>query len=210
MFDPSKILVLAPHTDDGELGCGATIASFCSQGKNLEYVAFSTCQQSLPKGLAPDTLEKECRLAVSELGVKEANVQIFDFQVREFPAYRQPILETLVQLNKDLQPDLVIIPSASDVHQDHAIIHQESLRAFKNSSILGYELPWNQRAVSLNFFRKVSDEDLSKKIKAIGKYQSQSHRNYVGENFIRSLAAVRGVQCNAKYAEAFEVYRIVS
>jgi len=51
---------------------------------------------------------------------------------------------------------------------------------------------------------------LNKKIKAIKAYQSQSHRNYMQEDFIRSLAKVRGVQCNNEFAEAFEVYKIIS
>ena len=55
MFE--KILILAPHTDDGEFGCGGSIAKFIDQGAEVTYAAFSTAEESLPPDLPPDTLE---------------------------------------------------------------------------------------------------------------------------------------------------------
>ncbi len=209
MINANKILVLAPHTDDGELGCGGSIAKYCAEGKEVHYASFSLCRKSLPEGFPEDTLEKECRAATQELGIKPARLHFFDFEVREFDANRQPILEELVILSKTIQPGLVFIPSSSDNHQDHQVIHTEALRAFKNCSVLGYELPWNHSSFRSTHFIRLSGEDIPKKIKAISAYQSQSHRNYMQEDFIRSLAKVRGVQCGSEYAEAFEVYRMI-
>jgi LmbE family N-acetylglucosaminyl deacetylase len=210
MFNPKKILILSPHTDDGELGCGGTIAKFCTEGKEVYYAAFSTCKKSLPEGFAADTLEKECRAATKELGIAQENIIIYDFEVREFPEKRQLILEEMVILSTNIKPDLVFIPSAADIHQDHGVIHAEALRAFKNTSLVGYELPWNHNQFNSSLFVSLSAAMIDKKINALKKYQSQSHRNYMQEDFIRSLATVRGVQCNSKFAEAFEVYRMIS
>lgn len=209
MFNPRKILVLAPHTDDGELGCGGSIASFCRQNKEVHYVAFSLCKKSLPNGLPADTLERECKLATAELGINKDNLILHDFEVRNFDQKRQEILEILVGLNKLIQPDLVFIPSVTDIHQDHRVIYTEALRAFKNKSILGYELPWNQTNFAPTLFTSLTTEDVDKKVKAIAAYQSQSNRNYMQEDFIRSLAKVRGVQSNDQYAEAFEIYKMI-
>ena len=210
MFDPKKILVLAPHTDDGELGCGGSISKFIGEGKEVWYAAFSLCSKSLPGDLAPDTLAKECKKATAVLGIAADHVMLFDFEVRVFPKYRQEILEELVTLNKKTIPDLVFIPAVADIHQDHGVIHTEALRAFKNSSLLGYELPWNHPSFTSPFFINLSATDLAKKSQALKEYQSQTHRNYMQEDFIRSLAKVRGVQANSEYAEAFEVYKIIS
>lgn len=210
MFNPKKILVLAPHTDDGELGCGGSIAKLCHEKKEVHYVAFSTCKRSLPTVFPPGTLEAECKTAVKELGMDPGKLLFFDFEVREFTQKRQEILEELVSLNKYIQPDLVFIPSASDIHQDHQVIHAEALRAFKKSSILGYELPWNQSQFNTQFFIKLTKEEVDKKVKALRSYESQASRNYMQEIFTRSLATVRAVQCNADYAEAFEVYKLIS
>ena len=210
MFDPKKILVLAPHTDDGELGCGGSISKFSNEGKDIWYTAFSICSGSLREGLPADTLANECKKATAILGIPADHLTLFNFEVRVFPKHRQEILEELVQLNKKIKPDLVFIPSVADIHQDHGVIHVEALRAFKNSSLLGYELPWNHPPFTSPFFINLPAKDIAKKSEALKEYQSQSHRNYMQEDFIRSLAKVRGVQANSEYAEAFEVYKVIS
>jgi LmbE family N-acetylglucosaminyl deacetylase len=207
MFNPKKILVLAPHTDDGELGCGGSIAKFCAEGKEVFYAAFCLCSKSLPADLPANTLELECKKATSVLGIPSSNLILFNYEVRELPASRQKILEELLQLNKQINPDMVLLPAASDIHQDHQVIHQEGMRAFKNVTFAGYELPWNNYSFRTNFFIRLSEDELNKKIESLRSYQSQSHRNYMQEGFIRSLAKVRGVQNNSEYAEAFELYK---
>jgi LmbE family N-acetylglucosaminyl deacetylase len=210
MLSPKTILILAPHTDDGELGCGGTISKFCNEGKEVFYAAFCLCSKSLSSNLPPDTLETECRNATASLGIPASNLILFNYEVRELPASRQQILEELLQLNKQINPDLVLLPAASDVHQDHQVIHQEGLRAFKNTTFAGYELPWNNYSFHTNFFMKLSARELEKKIAALNEYKSQSHRNYMNPDFIRSLAKVRGVQCNSEFAEAFEIYKLIN
>lgn len=210
MLNPKRILILAPHTDDGELGCGATIARYCAAGKEVYYVAFCLCSKSLPVQLPPDTLAEECKEATSILGIPASNLILFNYEVRELPVHRQAILEELLKLNETIRPDLVLLPAASDVHQDHQVIHQEGLRAFKNTSFAGYELPWNNYHFSTSFFMQVEQTDLNKKLAALKAYKSQAHRKYMQEDFIRGLATVRGVQCNAPLAEAFEIYKLIS
>jgi LmbE family N-acetylglucosaminyl deacetylase len=209
MFNPSKILILAPHTDDGELGCGGTIAKLVADKKEVHYAAFSDCKKSLTAEWPADTLQKECKAAIQELGMHAGKLLMYDFEVREFSTKRQEILEELVSLNKYIQPDLVFVPSDTDVHQDHQVMHTEALRAFKKSSVFGYELPWNQSHFNSTLYVTLTQKELEKKIKAIAAYKSQAHRNYMTEDFVRSLAKVRGVQCQAEFAEAFEVYRII-
>lgn len=210
MFNPKKILVLAPHTDDGELGCGGSIAKFCADGKEVYYAAFCLCSKSLPAMLPANTLELECRKATATLGIPPANLILFNYEVRELPQSRQQILEELLQLNKRINPDLVLLPAASDIHQDHQVIHQEGMRAFKNVTFAGYELPWNNYSFRTNFFIRLSEGELNKKVDSLKSYQSQSQRNYMQEDFTRSLAKVRGVQANAEYAEAFEIYKWIA
>ncbi len=209
MFDPKKILVLAPHTDDGELGCGGSIAKFCAEGREVYYAAFCLCSRSLPDSLPANTLELECKKATAILGIPAERLILFNYNVRELPQSRQQVLEELLQLSRQINPDLVLLPAASDIHQDHQTIHEEGLRAFKNTTFAGYELPWNNYSFRTNFFIRLTAKDLNKKTDALRAYASQSHRNYMQEDFIRSLAKVRGVQCNAEYAEAFEVYKFI-
>ena len=138
-----RVLVLAPHTDDGEFGCGGTMARLVEAGADVRYVAFSIATKSLPEGFAPDTLAREVREATAELGIPEANLTVHDFEVRTFPERRQDILELLIALWEEWRPDAVFQPSLHDVHQDHQVVAAEGLRAFKRTTILGYEIPWN-------------------------------------------------------------------
>ena len=205
----NKVLILAPHTDDGEFGCGATIAKFISQGKEVFYVSFSSCEESVPDGLPIDILSKEVKEATELLGIKSSNLILLNYSVRKFPEFRQQILEDMVKLNKQINPDLVFLPSTNDTHQDHSTISNEGFRAFKKTTILGYEVPWNNLSFTTNTFSMLNEEHLLKKINALKCYKSQAHRTYANEEFIRSLAITRGTQIGGRYAESFELIRAI-
>jgi N-acetylglucosamine malate deacetylase 1 len=202
-----RILVLAPHTDDGEFGCGGTIHRLSAEGKEVFYVAFSACKQSVSPEFPEDILIREVKEATKILGIKSDHLILYDYAVRTFNYHRQEILENLIQLRESIQPDLVFMPSLQDIHQDHLTIAQEGLRAFKFSSIFCYEMPWNNLSFQTSGFVKLLDADLEAKTSALKVYKSQAHRNYANEEFIRSLAITRGVQINCQYAETFEVLR---
>ena len=207
-FNFQNILVLAPHTDDGELGCGGTLSKFIKDGRKVTYVAFSTAEESVPKGLPKDILKTEVRNATRNLGIKEENLIIFNYPVRKLNFYRQEILEDLIKLRKN-NYDLVLTPCLSDVHQDHATVANEALRAFKNISILGYELIWNNLSFNTTCFVSLEKEHIENKVASLKEYKSQSHRDYMSDEFIFSLAKTRGVQVGKAYAEAFEVIRLM-
>ncbi len=151
----------------------------------------------------------ECLTCTQRLGLKPKDVEILGYPVRQFPAHRQEILEDLVAVNRDYAPDLVLIPSFLDTHQDHKTVCQEGFRAFKYSTLLGYEMPQNLVSFNNTAFSVLSKEDLDVKIEAVSCYESQKFRPYSSPEFITSLAKVRGVQCNKPYAEAFEVIRLI-
>ncbi len=204
-----RILVLAPHTDDGEFGCGATMAKFIQAKKQVYYAAFSSAEKSLSAGLPRDTLKKEVQAATMKLGIKAKHLILFDYEVRNFLAHRQKILEDMVRLNREIRPDLVFLPSSKDTHQDHQVISDEGVRAFKKVSILGYEIPWNNLSFNTNFFIFLKEKHIQKKIEALKCYKSQRDRYYANEEFIRSLARTRGTQIGTKYAEVFDAIRWV-
>jgi len=205
----SRVLILAPHTDDGELGCGGTIARFVEDGKEVYYAAFSVAEKSVPEGFPRNILEIEVRKAMKILGVPETNLLIYKYEVRTFSYHRQEILENIISLRKELQPDLVFIPSPNDLHQDHKVIAEEGIRAFKKSTILGYEMPWNNISFNTMSFIPLEERHIKKKIDALRCYETQRYRSYLSEDFIRSLARTRGTQIEVEYAEAFEVIRWV-
>lgn len=200
-------LVLAPHTDDGEIGCGGTISRLLRQGWTVYYVAFSAAEASVPPEFPSTILRQEVMSATATLGIREENVTVLDFPVRQFPSFRQEILENMIRMRDALKPSLVLIPTTYDVHQDHQVVTSEAIRAFRASSILGYEEPWNNLTFTTNGFVTLSDEDVENKLAAMRCYRSQSARPYFQPEFIVSWSRTRGVQVGEKFAEAFEVIR---
>ncbi len=204
-----NILVLSPHTDDGEHGCGGSIARFISEGKNVFYVAFSTAEKSVPPEYPRDILKSEVKEATKVLGIKETALILFDYEVRDFPAHRQEILEDIIHLKIDLKPDMVMLPSTCDTHQDHQVIAQEGFRAFKDVTMIGYEAPRNNLSFPTNVFVALTEKDIRLKMKAVGCYRSQMGRAGSSAEFYENLARIRGVQVGVEYAEAFEAIRWV-
>lgn len=202
-----NVLILAPHTDDGELGAGGTISKFIENGSSVYYMAFSTADQSVPEGMPKDILKTEIKAATAKLGIEMNNLIVFDFEVRKLNYVRQEILEHLIRIKKEIKFDLVFMPSLNDIHQDHTTVANEGLRAFKDTSILGYELIWNNLTFNTTSFVKLEVRHVRKKVEALKEYKSQKGRDYIAEDFIFSLARARGVQIGYQYAEAFEVIR---
>jgi N-acetylglucosamine malate deacetylase 1 len=204
-----RVLVLAPHTDDGEFGCGGTMARLVEGGAEVRYVAFSIATRSLPPGFAPDTLAREVREATAAIGIPEEQLTVHDFEVRTFPEHRQEILELLIGLWDEWTPDAVLMPSLRDIHQDHQVVAAEGLRAFKRTTVLGYEIPWNNFNFDYQAYVALDRGHVERKVAALEKYASQQHRKYADPEYIWNLARTNGINVGREYAEVFEVYRVV-
>lgn len=203
-----RALVLSPHTDDGELSAGGTIARLIDEKVEVFYVAFSSSEKSVPEGYPKNILKTECFQATTELGIYKRNVILLNFEVREFPRLRQEILDSMISIGKDVCPDLVITPSSFDTHQDHEVIYHESLRAFKKKSTMwGMEHPWNNLSFKADIFVKLNKSNIDKKITALRKYDSQSFRSYFEDGYIKAAAFSRGTMVDVEYAEVFESIR---
>jgi len=203
----NKVLILAPHPDDTEFGLGGTMSKLIELGKEIHVVVFSDCEESTPEGFPLGSIKQELYESMKFFGLPDENIYMMDFQVRNFTSRRQDILEELIKLRNKLQPDLVFVPSSSDIHQDHKTIYEESLRAFKYNCLLGYEMPWNNFGFTSFVFVNLELRHLQKKIDSINYYKTQKHRCYSNSLFATSLAIIRGGQIQKEYAESFELIR---
>jgi LmbE family N-acetylglucosaminyl deacetylase len=208
-FTNKTILILAPHTDDAELGCGGTISRLIEDGNTVYCAAFSACKHSVIEGFPEDVLETEVKQASSTLGINPDNLFLYEYAVRTFNFHRQEILDDILNLRNKIKPDVVFVPSVNDIHQDHYTIAQEAVRAFKFSTLLCYELPWNNFEFKTTLFYSLEQKHVDAKMRALACYKSQAHRPYMKPDFIQSLAKVRGVQVGLPLAEVFEVVRMI-
>ena len=203
-----KILVLAPHTDDMEFGCGATVAKLIEEGNDVHCIAFSACRHSQLVEYQNDILRVEIKAAVQILGMPLENLHLKEYDVRTFSFHRQEILQDIIAVREEIQPDIIFMPVLNDLHQDHQTIATEGLRAFKHKTIFCYEMLWNNLTFNTTCFFSLTKEQVDKKVEALKEYKSQSHRPYASEEFLRAHIISRGVQVGTKYAECFEVLRL--
>jgi LmbE family N-acetylglucosaminyl deacetylase len=194
-----NILLISSHTDDWELGCGGTVTRLVAEGNRATSLTFSYTNKAI--------LKDESKSAMEIMGVTD--YVILDYETRNFLKYRQDILQVLYDYNKNNNFDLVMVPARYDLHQDHQVVTQEAMRAFRGCTMLGYELPWNNIELKTNYFVRLQPSQVDKKIAAIRCYDSQREKRYFNEEFLRGLLKVRGIQIQAQYAEAFETIRIV-
>ncbi len=202
----NQVLVLAPHIDD-EIHCAGALHRLKSQGAEIHVFAGSLCTESIPDGIKGDP----CAEFVASCKLLKADCSTGDWPVRRFNEHRQRILDHFVDLNKTLKPNLVFCPSSDDAHQDHAVVHQEARRAFRGTTLLGWESPNNQRVIHTDVFWTFDEDSLDCKIAIWNGYQTQHHRIYFNDDTIRGLATVRGNQCQSPtgLAESFEAIRVV-
>jgi LmbE family N-acetylglucosaminyl deacetylase len=205
-----RVLIVSPHTDDAELGCGGTISRLIASGDEVWVTAFSLAKESLPPNSAPDRLHGEFLCAMQILGVEPQRMFVHDYPVRHFSDYRQRLLDELVELRQELRPDVVFVTSSTDVHQDHQVMHNEALRCFKDNTLMCYELPWNSLSFTAQAFVVLNQEHLDRKCAALQAYKSQFElrRPYFDKELIHGWARLRGMQIRSEYAEAFEVVRV--
>ena len=194
-----KALVLSPHTDDAELGCGGTIAKLVEEGWAVHVIYFSAVRTRFPQ------LVNEAENSARILGM---SYEILDFNTRYFPRDRQDILQILHDHSRKENYNLVFTPTTTDIHQDHGVVTTEAKRIFRKCTLLGYELPWNNLDVSLNCFIPLEKRHIKKKLSALECYDTQKKRPYFDKQFLESVVKMRGVQLSTPFAEGFETIKV--
>jgi len=193
-----KVLFLGAHPDD-EVACAGTLHRLIREGADVEALTFSD--------LGNQQLRDEYARSMDILGIRDR--LLLDLPVRHLADHSQDILEVMV--GRRDQYDLVLAPASSDCHQDHQVINSEAIRAFKHTTLLGYE--HIQNAVMEPFhastYVKLGYEDAYAKRKVGEVYKSQAHRTYMDAVVLDSILSIRGVQAGVESAEAFETVRMM-
>lgn len=204
-FFGKSILFLGAHPDDIELGCGAFIAEI--SGKANPYCMTFSDNQKNPE---LQHLVPEHQHSMQVLGLAEGQVELGAFETRRFPDARQEILEKMLELRRRLHPEVVFVHTPQDIHQDHITVTQEALRAFRGTTVLGFDVLRSSYGFFPHFLVEVSPESLEKKIAALEQYTTYANRYYFSPEVIRSTAIRHGALAERPYAEGFDIIRIVA
>lgn len=204
LFYGKKVLLIGAHPDDIELGCGAFIANIAGKADIL-CVTLSDNQ----KNPALSRVVEEHRRSMAILGVPPEKDLVESFVTRKFPEMRQEILEYLFQLNRSYRPDIVITHTRQDIHQDHNQTTEEVLRAFRGTTVLGFDALRSSYGFFPHFLVEVSEEDAERKIEALLQYTTYDDKYYFDKQVLRATLIRHGALAERPYAEGFDILRIV-
>ncbi|RPJ39177.1 MAG: hypothetical protein EHM21_15955 [Chloroflexi bacterium] len=203
-FFANRVLFIGAHPDDIELGCGALIAHIIPQSEVL-CVTLSDNQ----KNPQLTSLPAEHRRSMAVLGLPEKNVILEAFETRRFPECRQDILEYMIRLNRTFEPEIVFVHTKADIHQDHATITEEALRAFRGTTVLGYDVLRSSYGFFPNFLVEVSEQDVECKVAALAEYSTYASKYYFDPSITRATMIRHGALAERQFAEGFDILRIV-
>ena len=204
-FYGKRICFIGAHPDDIEIGAGALISNLVGRA-DVMCVTLSDNQ----KNPLLTNIVREHHDSMDVLGVPREKRRVEPFVTRNFPQARQEVLEYLFKLNKDFQPDIVFTHSRNDIHQDHNTITEESLRAFRGITVLGFDVIRSSYGFFPHFLVSVTEEDVQRKIKALAQYKTYADRYYFSADLTRSILVRNGAFADSQYAEGFDILRIVS
>jgi LmbE family N-acetylglucosaminyl deacetylase len=204
LFHGKKICFIGAHPDDIELGCGAFISNIIGKTE-IVCVTLSDNQQNP----LLSNLVEEHQHSMDILGVPRDHVRLESFITRRFPELRQEILEYLYQLNHEYQPDIVITHTRADIHQDHQQTTEEVLRAFRGTTVLGFDALRSSYGFFPHFLVEVSEVDVERKIQALAAYSTYHDKYYFDDAVLRATLIRHGALAERPFAEGFDILRIV-
>lgn len=204
-FFGRRVCFIGAHPDDIELGCGALIAQLACQ---TDIVCITLSDNK--KNPALTSLVDEHYRSMSVLGVQPDQIILGEFETRRFPHARQEILENLIQLNQSFNPDIVFVHTRSDIHQDHATVTEEALRAFRGKTVLGYDVIRSSYGFFPNFLVGVTDDEVQKKLAALAEYRTYANRYYFNPEITRATLIRNGALAERPYAEGFDILRVIA
>jgi len=203
-FYGRKVCFIGAHPDDIEIGAGALIAHIAPFTE--VYCLTLSDNQKNPE---LNNVLSESRRSMQVLGVPDDHVLIGQFETRRFPEQRQEILEYLIKFNQVQKPDIIFTHTRADIHQDHSTVTEETLRAFRGTTVFGFDVIRSSYGFFPNFLVEVCEEDIVKKIKALEQYKTYQDKYYFDPQATRAILVRNGVIAERPYAEGFETFRII-
>jgi LmbE family N-acetylglucosaminyl deacetylase len=195
------VLCLGAHSDDIEIGAGATLLSMVDRGIHLEV---HWCVLS-----AQGDREEEARSSAADFlsGAVNAQIDIMSFRDGFFPEQGDAIKSWFETLKRRANPDVIFTHRRDDAHQDHRQVCRLTWNTFRDHCILEYEIPkWDGDLGQPNLYIPVPEIVLQRKIDLlISHFGTQRSKQWFDRETFSGLARLRGMECRApeRFAEAF-------
>lgn len=203
---PLRVLCLGAHSDDIEIGCGATVLRLAARRPRPEFrwVVWSA-------GGERELEAKRGARTFLGAGASEA-IRVHAFRDGFFPAQFSEIKQEFESVAREFRPDIVFTHARDDRHQDHRVVSDLTWNTFRNQLILEYEIPkWDGDLGRPNFYVPVSEATGRRKTQALlSVFGSQRSKDWFSRETFLGLMRLRGVECRATdgLAEAFYARKV--
>jgi LmbE family N-acetylglucosaminyl deacetylase len=203
---PIRILCLGAHSDDIEIGCGATLLTLLSTREaEVLWVVFSAAE------LRAREARHSARLFLKD--ARRATVALRTFRDGFFPYIGGEIKEYFEELSRQFSPDLIFTHYRHDRHQDHRVISDLAWNTFRDHLIVEYEIPKYDGDLGVpNLFVPVDRACAHRKVRHLrSAFASQQNRHWFTDDTFLGLMRLRGLESRAPhgFAEAFYVRKAV-
>jgi LmbE family N-acetylglucosaminyl deacetylase len=197
-----KVLCLGAHSDDIEIGAGATLMTLIERDIQLD-VTWSV----LSGGGSERETEARASAADFLAGAKRSQVEVLSFRDGFFPESGETIKSWFEALKQRVDPDLILTHRRDDGHQDHRVVNRLTWNTFRAHAVLEYEIPkWDGDLGQPNMYVPISMACLQRKVDSLMRhFGTQRSKQWFDSETFRGLARLRGMECRASesYAEAF-------
>lgn len=199
-----RLVAVGAHCDDIAIGAGATLLATCLERPGIRVDALVLCG-----GGGEREREERAALAAFCPGA-EVRLTVAKLPDGRLPARWEEAKAAVEELRGQSDPDLVLAPRTDDAHQDHRVLARLMTTAFRDHLVLGYEIvKWDGDLGRMAAYQPLSPEIAERKAGLLLEhYPSQRHRPWYDREAFLGLARIRGIECHARYAEAFAVTKL--
>ena len=204
--EPLSVLCLGAHSDDIEIGAGATILGWIERGirLNVHWAVLSATSQRA----------NEAHASATDLlaGAASATIDLATFKESFFPYQGAELKCWFEALKSRVAPDVILSHWNGDAHQDHREVSQLTWNTFRDHLILEYEIPkWDGDLGLPNVYIPATKTAMARKVELLlDRFGSQRGKDWFDPQIFTGLARLRGSECRAPdgFAEAFHVRKL--
>ncbi|MFG2516129.1 PIG-L deacetylase family protein [Streptomyces sp. NPDC048584] len=199
-----RIVAVGAHCDDIAIGAGGTLLTLCLARPGVRVDALV-----LSGGGGEREREERAALAAFCPGA-DLRPTVLKLPDGRLPVHWEEAKAAVEELRGRTEPDLILAPRTDDAHQDHRGLARLIPTAFRDHLVLGYEIvKWDGDLGRMVAYQPLTPETAERKVRLLQEhYASQRHRPWYDREAFLGLARIRGIECQARYAEAFAVTKL--
>lgn len=211
---PGKnVLAVGAHADDVEIGCGGTVARHVKNGDTVIILVMTETSYTYYDGTVLRAKEEGVLEEENAANVLGATLIKLEFETKKVP-YSGETVEAINEIIDRYDIDIIYTHWYHDTHQDHKRTTQSVISAGRYvKNILMYEPEYPAGRSYLGFRNQYYVDITSSfelKMEALKLHKSQIKK--YGDDFLEAVEARarhRGYEVGSKYAECFEVLRLL-